>query len=221
MTSSSHYQVLGVPSSATYNEIKSAYHRLARKYHPDKQQQQQKQGKEDILDDATSSCRDSTSLSTMSSPPPKSTSTQPPPNIDNNVAGSTNTTNSDSKDDVGGTEFFEQIQIAWECLRNDESRSLYDQTLHHNLLLEQRQEQAAISLQLFKDMEEAIDEETGEIAHVYQCRCGDEVQVYESDWDNNNKAVDNEHVNDPSSSSILTDILIECPGCCFVYRIHR
>ena len=228
MTSSTHYHVLGVPASATYNEIKSAYHRLARKHHPDKQQQQQ-QGKEDILDNATSSCRDSSSLSTMSPPLKSASSTQPPSNIDSNVAGSTTTTYSDSKDDVGvggGAAFFkfEQIQIAWECLRNEESRRLYDQSLHHNLLLEQRQEQAAISLQLSKDMEEAIDEETGEIAHVYQCRCGDEVQVYESDWDNNKNAVDDdddEHVNDPSSSSILTDILIECPGCCFVYRIHR
>ena len=230
----SHYHVLGVPSSATYNEIKAAYHRLARKHHPDRQvpkkpPPQQQQGKDIPPDDDT--CRESSSSLSMSPTKPASTSAQPP--IDGSAGGSNNTSDSSEEDVGGGTFEFERIQIAWECLRNNESRSLYDQTLHHNQLLEQRHESAAISLQLSTDMEEAIDEETGELAHVYQCRCGEEVQVYESDWvvvenntaiddstsNNNNDADDDNHVNDPSM--LLTDLLIECPGCCFVYRIHR
>ncbi|CAD1468117.1 unnamed protein product, partial [Heterotrigona itama] len=31
-----HYEVLGVKTNATYNEIKSAYYKLTLKYHPDK-----------------------------------------------------------------------------------------------------------------------------------------------------------------------------------------
>jgi DnaJ-class molecular chaperone len=36
-----YYQVLNVPRTAVVEEIKEAYHRAARRYHPDKQQQQQ------------------------------------------------------------------------------------------------------------------------------------------------------------------------------------
>ena len=42
-----HYDVLNVSRSASYEEIKIAFHRLARSYHPDKQQQQVKSQEED------------------------------------------------------------------------------------------------------------------------------------------------------------------------------
>lgn len=35
-SSSSHYETLGIPSTASYNEIKTAFHAAARQYHPDK-----------------------------------------------------------------------------------------------------------------------------------------------------------------------------------------
>nr|WP_290939106.1 DnaJ domain-containing protein [Haliscomenobacter sp.] len=35
-----YYQILGVPKTATDADIKSAYRKLARKYHPDKPEQQ-------------------------------------------------------------------------------------------------------------------------------------------------------------------------------------
>jgi len=35
LESKNHYQVLGVPSSATHDDIKSAYYKLSKKYHPD------------------------------------------------------------------------------------------------------------------------------------------------------------------------------------------
>ena len=43
MDSSTHYEILNVTSSASYEEIKASFHRLARQSHPDKQQQQQQQ----------------------------------------------------------------------------------------------------------------------------------------------------------------------------------
>jgi curved DNA-binding protein CbpA len=147
-----HYQVLNLNPKATYEEIKVAFHKLARQSHPDK----------------------------------------------NLAAASTTTTTITSSLD------YPRIQIAWECLRDADRRSTYDEQLHCQ---ESRSStHRAITIDLEKDMQQAVDDEMGDVAYVYDCRCGDELQVFEDDW---------------TSRCKTTGLIMECPGCCFVYRIVR
>jgi DnaJ-class molecular chaperone len=155
-----HYQVFGVASSSTYEEIKTVFHRLARKHHPDKQQ-----------------------IQSLSNPHE--------PQVDH-------------EDDSSTT--FKRIQVAWECLRDSSKRKSYDQDLNVKQSAQIRHDTAALEIFL-NDLEEAVDDETGERAHVYVCRCGGELQIWESDWETTSE----------SGSSLLVD----CPGCCFVYRVCR
>jgi DnaJ-class molecular chaperone len=191
----SHYQVLGVPSSATLNEIKAAYHQLARQHHPDKQKSSSQQQKQQKEAGAVSSPRTTAKVS--------SSSPSPEPSL----------------------VFFERIQVAWECLRNDETRTVYNQTLNHQQSIEQRQINKAIPLHLDQDFQKAADDENGEVVYVYECRCGEEVQIYESDWmDENTDNVDNNTTNLESrhqEQQLAQSLLLDCPGCCFVYRVQR
>jgi DnaJ-class molecular chaperone len=198
----SHYQVLGVPSSATLHEIKAAYHQLARQYHPDKQSTRQQPRQQQQEADAF---RTTANVSPSSSSSPELSLI-----------------------------FFERIQLAWECLRNEETRSVYNQALHHQQAMEQRQANKAIPLHLDQDFQEAVDDETGEVVHVYDCRCGEQVQIYESDWreddentdnnldnDNNNKTNLEHRHHQEEQQQFVESLLVDCPGCCFVYRVQR
>ena len=140
-SSLTHYQVLGVSSTATYAELKAAFSALARQSHPDK-----------VL-----------------------SSNQPTEMMD-----------------------FKRIQAAWECLRDESSRSQYDEELLQKSLNDKRFTKSAVVL-TFEDLEEAYDEETQQTLWVYDCRCGEEVLIA-----NNN-----------------INMAVDCPGCCFVYRVCK
>jgi DnaJ-class molecular chaperone len=156
-----HYQVLGVSPEATHEEIKNAFHRLARQCHPDKS--------------SSSSSSSSNSLSTMS------------------------------------VESFRQIQQAWEILRDERQRKVYNDQLHHLAMKEKAKRGGVVRLQ-WKELEQAQDEETGEVIHVYDCRCGEEIVVESSSSDSSSP-------DDTSPPTTATEISIECPGCCFVYQL--
>eukprot|EP00531_Pseudo-nitzschia_arenysensis_P016083 CAMPEP_0116126574 /NCGR_PEP_ID=MMETSP0329-20121206/6400_1 /TAXON_ID=697910 /ORGANISM="Pseudo-nitzschia arenysensis, Strain B593" /LENGTH=169 /DNA_ID=CAMNT_0003620657 /DNA_START=53 /DNA_END=559 /DNA_ORIENTATION=- len=79
-------------------------------------------------------------------------------------------------DDEIATEF-RKIQQAWEILRDEEQRSAYDSDLHHKDLQEENRRNGAIVLSFHDDLEEAIDEDTNECFMVYDCRCGEEIQI--------------------------------------------
>jgi curved DNA-binding protein CbpA len=139
-----HYDVLGISSTASYDDIKSSFHKLARQSHPDKQQHQQH-----------------------------------PTTVVN----------------------FKRIQQAWEILRNDDLRKSYNDELQQQALSRKKKTKGAIEISLKEDMEEAVDEETGQSIYIYDCRCGEEVILEEM---------------------VTTDdqyCYVDCPGCCFVYKI--
>ena len=176
----SYYDLLGVSPTATAEELKVAYHRLARQYHPDKQQSQsQSQSTTNDNDNSTSS-----SLTTSS--------------------------------------LFIEIQKAYECLRSESSRAVYDEgqrllsvrkrQAHHKALLLDREdcrwEHVAVE-------QEEIDEDSNDNSQeeaemewmlVYTCRCGSEVDVTPP-ADNDDEEED--------------DTLIDCPDCSLVYNIIK
>jgi curved DNA-binding protein CbpA len=151
-----HYDVLGVASDASYQDIKASFHRLARLKHPDKL------------------------LSSSSCPPAEE---------------SLSSTSANKEE-------FERIQLAWKCLGNPETRSAYDQKLYAER--SRQAEKRAIPLTIRDDFQTAVDEETGDKAYVYDCRCGQELQLFDDEWDAENKE---------------EAICIECTNCCFVYRV--
>lgn len=161
-----HYEVLGIPPTASHDEIKAAFHALARQSHPDKQQQ----------------------------------------NV--NVNGNGNSNTDKSNDDELRKPFpvafddFKRIQGAWEILREAERRQRYDEELQQQALRATQKVGAAMSISVDDDLAEAQDDETGELFYVYDCRCGEEIIIDV----------------DPSAPRELLG-LIDCPGCCFVYKL--
>ena len=179
----SYYDLLGVSPTATAEELKVAYHRLARQYHPDKQQSQsQSQSTTNDNDNSTSS-----SLTTSS--------------------------------------LFIEIQKAYECLRSESSRAVYDEgqrllsvrkrQAHHKALLLDREdcrwERVTVDEQeeIDEDSTDNSQEEEAEMEWmlVYTCRCGSEVDVTPSDDNDDEEAED--------------DPLIDCPNCSLVYNITK
>jgi DnaJ-class molecular chaperone len=163
MVLETHYNVLNVSSSASYEEIKIAFHQLARSYHPDKQQQQQQQQYD------------------------------------------SNNNNDDNPTTTTAVDRFRTIQQAWEVLRDEQRRKAYDDDLLQHDLHEKVRNNGAIEIDYDDDLVEAIDDETEERFMIYDCRCGEEVHITTNE--NNGIVMDNR--------------LVDCQGCCFVYRIVK
>lgn len=190
---STHYDALEVPNTATYEEIKESFHRLARAKHPDKrrqnkppqtinlnlnrQQQQQQLQDDNISDD------------------------------DNEIIG----------EDKAAAEF-RKVQQAWQVLRDSDERGAYDSDLLQKDLQEKNKRNGALVLSYHDDLEEAVDEETNERFMVYDCRCGEEIHV-DVDVFPSDGSDDTDVAQSTNSEDNDNDILIDCPGCCFVYRI--
>mmetsp|Transcript_11040 Transcript_11040/g.20417 ORF Transcript_11040/g.20417 Transcript_11040/m.20417 type:complete len:190 (+) Transcript_11040:360-929(+) len=113
---------------------------------------------------------------------------------------------------------FQAIQLAWEVLRDDIRRRAYDRDLLQQQLYEKSRTTGALELDYHNDLEEAIDEDTGERFLVYDCRCGEEIHidVQEEEETNTTDATDNSNARIPEK---LNGLLVDCSGCCFVYRV--
>lgn len=136
----SNYQILNVSPTASNEEIKIAFRKLALEKHPDKN------------------------------------------------PGS-------SKED------FQKIQQAWECLRD--CRKSYDEDLQRESLRAKCKRESAMVVSI-QEMEEVLDDETGDLLYCYSCRCGDEIYVLHEDVMHGNKSV-----------------IEDCPGCSLSYSIQR
>ncbi|KAG7370372.1 chaperone protein DnaJ [Nitzschia inconspicua] len=165
--SSTWYDILQVSSHASTEEIKTAFYRLALKYHPDKQQQQQQQ--------------------------------QP------------------NQQDYS-TSMFVTIQNAWHVLRDEQRRKHYDEELLQKRLQHTRKRDGAIELSL-QELQPVIDDETNESFYVYDCRCGEEIPIDLQQPNSTNDASNCNTNNNNNNNETNTMILIDCPSCCFVYKI--
>jgi curved DNA-binding protein CbpA len=182
------YQVLNIPRTAAAEEIKQAYHRAARRHHPDKKHQPV----------------------TIATPPVDGKAQEGDRRrvADPKHAGSETTPDDhqpphQQQQPQSSLEFL-RIQEAWECLGDYAKRLDYDRRL--------RQEQDAIG----RRMRNAIvltsadcrwepaaaagdDDEDVHYEHhaFYQCRCGYDLAL--------------------TMLPVLQDDLIACPGCSLIY----
>eukprot|EP00536_Pseudo-nitzschia_multiseries_P011000 jgi/Psemu1/204741/e_gw1.355.52.1 len=190
----SHYEVLGLPRDATYDQIKESFHRLARAKHPDKQH---------LLGDRDGDRDDN----------------------DNDDNDGTHDQHAETT-----AAAFRRIQRAWKVLRDADERAAYDSDLVHKDLQEENRRNGAIVLNYHDDLEEALDEETNETFMVYDCRCGEEIHIDDflhgsSDADADADTDTFTDVGNDTAGQSTTgygpvdDLLVDCPGCCFVYRI--
>ena len=126
------------------------------------------------------------------------------------------------ENETGGAQIaaeFRRIQKAWQTLRDEEERSAYDSDLLHKDLQEENKRNGAIVLSFHDDLEEAIDEETNERFMVYDCRCGEEIHIELSPTSDSNSDTENDVACCKIAEGDNNDVLVDCPGCCFVYRI--
>ena len=89
----------------------------------------------------------------------------------------------------------------------------------HQDLQEDNKRNGALVLSFDEDLEEAIDEGTNEIFMVYNCRCGEEIHIDIDPSSDSDSDARNEAAYCRTAEGNGDDFLVDCPGCCFVYRI--
>jgi DnaJ-class molecular chaperone len=190
-STTTHYDSLNVASNATYDEIKSAFHRLARLQHPDKQGSIASINRSHHNDDGNRS--------------------------GSNTTGCCENTSSTSDDDTASD--FRRIQKAWQVLRDTDRRSAYDNILQHRRLREESRRSGALTISVEDDdVTEAMDPDTNEIFFVYECRCGEEIYIDVRGVGSGGAGGGDTTNCRPAGDDNVT--FVDCPGCCFVYRVE-
>lgn len=197
-----HYSVLQVSSLASYDEIKAAYHKAARKFHPDKQP--------NLLKQKLLSCEHQELLVTTTG------AGEVPTNAHDKNKKCFDIDNTPIQDH---TNYFLRIQNAWECLRNSDLRKIYDQELliksnRSNYFL---QRMNAIILYPSDCSEEEYGG-TDEVILSYECRCGQKIITSELDMiTDDDDDDDNRPIASTENHNIGDGIMFKCHGCSLTY----
>lgn len=192
----SHYDTLGVPQDAPQSQIKEAFHKLARKYHPDR-----------IHSVKVAETGDQ-------GLPPSGNSSE---GLDGDGKGAhDDTRNVESQTLDTGTirARYRAVQEAWDCLNDPVQKRKYDSDLYIRKCQSQAKQQSAIPIDR-NDCHEVLlvdEEDDDEIESssdlgeqvvapslLYECRCGEELLLEQKD--------------DEST-------LVDCPGCSVTYDIR-
>eukprot|EP00956_Cyclotella_meneghiniana_P011327 scaffold15934_cov52-Cyclotella_meneghiniana.AAC.15 len=172
----SHYETLGISSTATAEEIKRAYRRLVLQHHPDKLKDGDTSS---LFADGAQTVLETTEASIIGYDTANND-----PRLDNNdtrrASQSNNNISKDNNSNNGVTTSFHQIQTAYTTLRNPTTRHQYDTALERISHTSNLQYTAASLVYTSEmDMEKCIitvsDEEECEVEttmYCYECRCG-------------------------------------------------
>lgn len=179
-----HYDILEVPPSSTFEILKASYQRKARKLHPDKR------------------C-----------------------SLANQQERQNNETNNITRSESDLEEAFLRLQKAWECLRDTATRKDYDESL----AIQNRHKTKSQALTLEDDLELVEDEDTGELCHVYMCRCGADLWLppQNTDTDAETNTVSEETTTNsnqqrqPRDTKGEKNVYITCDGCSLVFHIEQ
>jgi curved DNA-binding protein CbpA len=184
------YQVLNIPRTAAAEEIKQAYHRAARRHHPDKKHQPV----------------------TIATPPAEGAAQG---GDERGVADPQHATSETTQDDhqqpphqqqqPQSSWEFRRIQEAWECLGDSAKRLDYDRRLRQEQDAIERRMRNAIVLTStdcrWEQQAAAAGDDDEDVHHehhaFYQCRCGYDLAL--------------------TMLPVLQDDLIACPGCSLIY----
>jgi DnaJ domain len=203
-----YYAVLHVPSSATYEEIKNAYRKAARIYHPDKQLIQ-KQNRQNVATNDSS-------------------------NDYNNESGRRQLQHHDDEILEDNTTSFRLIQEAWECLRDTNRRKQYDNDVYFAIQAKASRITNAIIIYPSDCIEQeycsgiSSDDDShpctgsnsnNEVFLLYTCRCGYIINTSElACMDSCNDDDDDTSNIDGDSNELQTSkIHIQCAGCSLRY----
>lgn len=202
------YQLLQVAPEASLESIRQSFHAAALASHPDRQKlRQAKDPTASVLQNALESDASYSGSSV------------------DVVTRSLNAENSSLSD---ASEHFHRVQLAWETLRDPDSRRAYDEQLRRAAEREKAQASVPINEEVFLEEMETGKSPGGDPEYTYPCRCGDCYCV-----EGEELLAASQHTHEPGNegakghkaaasgtSGESHQVIVQCRSCSLHIRVH-